>query len=308
MPTRTTRVLGHSTDGRPIRLTERGGQRPGRTILVFGAIHGTEPAGIAITRLLLTGPPPRSGAVWVIQDLNPDGRAAGTRGNARGVDLNRNFPSQWRPIGRRGDPEYAGPRPLSEAESRLGVRAIESVRPDVTVWFHQPQTIVRAFGQSEPTARRYARLVGRVYRRIPWPSGAAPNWQNHRVPGRAAFVVELAPGPPTRASALRHARVIRRLAAAANDRGRSRARAAGRCRAAAQRDARHALRAPTPCALSLTPGRPPTASRGRSARAAIGRANPRGARRRTRSIRADGGSPTSGRCPGSAAIDGARAR
>jgi hypothetical protein len=72
--------------------------------------------------------------------------------------------------------------------------------------------MVRAFGQSEPTARRYARLVGMTYRRIHWPSGSAPNWQNHRFAGRAAFVVELAPGPLSRASALRHARAIRQLA------------------------------------------------------------------------------------------------
>jgi protein MpaA len=178
-----------------------------------GTIHGTEPAGVAVTRLLLGGPAPRSGTLWILQDLNPDGRAAGTRGNARGVDLNRNFPSQWRPIGLRGDPQYAGPRPLSEPESRLCVRAVERLRPDVTIWFHQPQTIVRAFGPSEPTARRYARLVGMVYRRIHWPSGSAPNWQNHRYAGRPAFVVELAPGTLSRAIALRHARAIRRLAA-----------------------------------------------------------------------------------------------
>jgi murein peptide amidase A len=212
-PTRTTSVLGSSTDGRPIRLTERVGRRPGRTILVIGAIHGTEPAGISVTRLLLSGPAPGSGTLWILQDLNPDGRAAGVRGNARGVDLNRNFPSQWRPIGLPGDPQYAGPRPLSERESRLAVRGIERIHPDVTIWFHQPQTIVRAFGQSEPTARRYARLVGMSYRRIHWPSGSAPNWQNHRFAGRAAFVVELAPGPLSRASALRHARAIRHMAA-----------------------------------------------------------------------------------------------
>lgn len=213
-PPRQTLVLGHSTDGRPIRLTERRGRRPGRTILVVGCIHGTERAGIGVTHLLLTGPAPLSGTLWILQNLNPDGRAAGTRGNARGVDLNRNFPSQWRPIGVRGDPQYAGPRPLSELESRLAVRAVERIHPDITIWFHQPQTIVRAFGGSEPTARRYAHLVGMVYRRIHWPSGSAPNWQNHRYPGRPAFVVELAPGPLSRASALRHARAIRRLAAA----------------------------------------------------------------------------------------------
>jgi len=31
--------------------------------------------------------------------------------------------------------------------------------------------------------------------RLPWPDGTAPNWQNHRFPGAASFVVELPPGP-----------------------------------------------------------------------------------------------------------------
>lgn len=179
---------------------------------MVGCIHGTEAAGTAVTRRLLAGRTPAAGTIWILQDLNPDGRAHGTRGNGRGVDLNRNFPSQWRPIGVPGDPQYAGPRPLSEPESRLAVRAIERVHPDVTIWFHQPQTIVRAFGHSEPAARRYARLVGMAYRRIHWPSGSAPNWQNHRFPGRASFVVELAPGPLAGAAVRRHAAAVRRLA------------------------------------------------------------------------------------------------
>ena len=78
-PALSERILGSSAEGRPITLTERGGLRAGRTILVVGCIHGTEPAGIAVTRMLLTGPPPRSGTLWVLPDLNPDGRAAGTR-------------------------------------------------------------------------------------------------------------------------------------------------------------------------------------------------------------------------------------
>jgi hypothetical protein len=106
----------------------------------------------------------------------------------------------------------AQPGSLSERESRLAVRAIERIRPDVTIWFHQPQTIVRAYGHSEPAARRYARLAGMAYRRIHWPSGSAPNWQNHQFRNSAAFVVELAPGPLGAAAARRHVAAIARLA------------------------------------------------------------------------------------------------
>jgi protein MpaA len=211
LATPPTPVVGHSVRGREIRLVERDGRRPGRTVLVVGCIHGNECAGTAVTRRLVHGPPPAAGRLLVIEDLNPDGRRAGTRVNARGVDLNRNFPSQWRPNGGRGDLEYGGPRPLSEPETRFARTVIRRFRPDVTLWFHQPQTVVRAWGPSIREGRRYARLCGLPFRRIPWPSGTASNWQNHAYPSRASFVAELAPGPLAAGAAARHARAVRAL-------------------------------------------------------------------------------------------------
>ena len=207
----TAALTGHSVQGRPIRLAERDGPRPGRTVLVVGCIHGTEAAGIAVTKLLLHGPRPAAGRLLVIQDLNPDGRRLGVRVNARGVDLNRNFPSEWRPIGRRGDPEYSGPRPLSEPETRFARAVIRRYRPDISIWFHQPQDVVRAWGPSLRVARRYARAARWPFRAIRWPSGTASNWQNHAYPSRASFVVELAAGPLGAVAAQRHARAIRSL-------------------------------------------------------------------------------------------------
>ena len=154
--------------------------------------------------------------LWVVSNLNPDGFAAGRRQNGRGVDLNRNFPSEWRPGGRPWDPEYAGRRPLSEPETRAAARLIGRIKPSVTIWFHQPQGLVREWGPSIPAAREYARLAGMRFRAIRWPRGTAPNWQNHRFPGASSFVVELPPGPLTPAAANRQARAVLALVESAS--------------------------------------------------------------------------------------------
>ena len=204
-------LTGHSVEGRPIRLVERDGRQPGKTVLVVGCIHGTECEGTRVTRLLLRGPAPARGRLLVIQNLNPDGRALRVRVNAHGVDLNRNFPSEWHRIGSRGNLQYSGTRPLSEPETRYARAVVRRYRPDVSLWFHQPQTVVRAWGPSIPAARRYARAAGMRFARLRWPSGTASNWQNHAYPSRASFVVELAPGRLADAAAARHARAIRAL-------------------------------------------------------------------------------------------------
>jgi murein peptide amidase A len=205
--------VGHSVDGRALRPVVLGNAAAAHPVLVVGCIHGSEPAGLAVTRrLIAAGAAPAGTEIVVVPALNPDGCARGTRGNAHGVDLNRNFPSNWSRIGRPGDPQYSGPRPLSEPETRYAVALIERLRPAITIWFHEPQGVVRAWGQSRPVARRFAALAAYPYRSIAWPFGTAANWQNHRFPGTASFVVELPPGALPAARVARWVRAIRELA------------------------------------------------------------------------------------------------
>jgi protein MpaA len=181
-------LIGHSVRDRPIVATVRGDPGATSRFLVIGCVHGNERAGIRVARRLLASRAPRRAGLWIVPSLNPDGVAAGTRGNAHGVDLNRNFPFSWRPL---GGLEYSGPHPLSEPESRAAWRLIRRVRPDVTIWFHQPFDLVDRSGGAPAIERRYAELAGLPLARLRRYPGSASSWQNHALPRSTAFVVEL---------------------------------------------------------------------------------------------------------------------
>jgi murein endopeptidase len=192
--------IGRSALRRPISAIEVGDPFGAPRALVVGCIHGDESAGLAITRALLKSHPQTD--LWLVPNLNPDGSARRQRENARGVDLNRNFSAGWR----RG--RTSGPYPFSEPETRFARALIRRLRPSVTIWFHQPQGLVRAWGRSVPAARRYAALAGVPFRRIRWPAGSAPQWQNRRFRRGASYVVELPPGRLTATSARRYTRAV----------------------------------------------------------------------------------------------------
>jgi protein MpaA len=213
-PLRLQRVLlGRSVRRRPIYGFELGDPRLARKAVVVGCIHGNEPAGVAVVKRLVAMGPKRGVDLWVIPTINPDGQVAGTRQNAHGVDLNRNFPWRWRPLGPRGTQQYAGPRALSEPEARIAHALIARLRPAVTIWFHQPLGVVDESGGSLAVEQRFARLAGLPLRRLTRYPGSAASWQDHRFRGTSAFVVELPPGPPTPSRQHRWADAVLQVAA-----------------------------------------------------------------------------------------------
>jgi protein MpaA len=202
-----TLVIGHSVDGRPIVATRVGDPAAPVHVLVVGDVHGNEPAGEAIVarlkRARLSGV-----AFWLVRTANPDGRAADTRQNARGVDLNRNFPYRWAPAAR--GTYYPGPRAASEPETRALMTLVRRVRPQLAVYYHQHMGItVRARGGDVAVERAYARRTGLPLRSLPNYHGTAVSWENRTVPGSTAFVVELRAGP---ADAALHAGAVLALA------------------------------------------------------------------------------------------------
>ena len=206
--------IGSSATGRPIEALRVGSPRARTRVLVFGAIHGNEQAGRQVTARLRSRHPPRGVELWIVDDLNPDGRAADTRQNAGGVDLNRNFPYRWRAQGVPFDTEHSGAGPLSEPEARTAYDLIRRIRPRVTLWYHQALRIVVRSPGDLVLQRRYSRRSGLPLERLGFLPGTAVGWQNHAFPRDTAFVVELPGGRLPAAGARRHARAVLELARA----------------------------------------------------------------------------------------------
>ena len=208
----TRLLVGHSVRRRPIVAYERGDPTAPAT-LVIGVIHGTEPAGLRVIARLRHAPLPPHVHLWLVPTVNPDGLATGTRQNAHGVDLNRNWPAAWVPNGRPWDGYYSGPRPLSEPENRAMRAFILRIRPALTIWYHQPLDEVYGSDPHVAVLKRYARLTGLPYRKLAAPRGAATRWQRRRFPRSPAFVAEFPAGPISAAAARRHAAAVVALAA-----------------------------------------------------------------------------------------------
>lgn len=207
---RRQRVFGYSVRHRPITAIEIGDPDSRRRVLVVGSIHGNEPAGIPIAHALLRSPPPEM-ALWVVPALNPDGVAADTRGNAHGVDLNRNFPVRWRRLGPAGSATYSGPAPRSEPETSAAMRLLRTAKPALGIWYHQPLGVVDNSQGPQRLERRYAQRTHLPLRRLTDYPGSAIGEENARF-GPSAFAVELPPGALTGKQVARHRSAVLQVA------------------------------------------------------------------------------------------------
>jgi murein peptide amidase A len=189
--------LGYSVEGRPI-FAERYGTPGGRRVLVIGAIHGDEDDGLAIVDELRRREVPPAVELWIVESMNPDGVVQQDRHNANDVDLNRNFPYKWGPIGVPGDGQYAGPGPASEPETQAMINFMQQLQPDITVWYHQDLFVVNpAQGREGRIRARYAELTGLPMGEITGGTytGVAATWARNefRPNDGVAFIVELGP-------------------------------------------------------------------------------------------------------------------
>ncbi|WP_374581545.1 M14 family zinc carboxypeptidase [Pseudoduganella sp.] len=143
-------------------------------VLLLGGIHGDELTASALVFewLKQMDTPAAQAMHWKVAPLlNPDGLLAAKpqRVNARGVDLNRNFPTPgwqqeapryWAKVTRSDPRRYPGKTPLSEPESRWINDTIERFRPDLIVSVHAPFGVLDFDGHLHPPSK-FGRLLYR---------------------------------------------------------------------------------------------------------------------------------------------------
>jgi len=144
-------TLGYSVQQRPIELITAGTGE--ETILLIATIHGNEDAGTPLVQRLADRLRSRTElldnrTVLIVPLANPDGHALGTRGNASGIDLNRNFPAT-----NRIDNEINGQGGLTEPESTILHDLILTRRPARIVTIHQPLYCLDYDGPGEEIAQ-----------------------------------------------------------------------------------------------------------------------------------------------------------
>jgi len=181
------RTLGRSVQGRKLVAWHLG--QPGKPkVVLIATMHGNERAPRQILESLRDRRPIRGVDLWVVPTYNPDGAAHGTRKNAHGVDLNRNYPYGWRDL----DGNYeSGPRAGSEPETRAMMRFLGDVRPKWVLSFHQPLVGVDLDTKRPAFAHRVARHLDLPAKRFTCGGachGTMTMWFNHRFTGTALTV------------------------------------------------------------------------------------------------------------------------
>ncbi|MEJ7707825.1 MAG: M14 family zinc carboxypeptidase [Nocardioidaceae bacterium] len=192
------RVIGQSVKDHPIRAFELGQRKAGLTVVAVGAMHGNETGGKVILNSLRDGRAIKGVHLWVVPRDNPDGVLRDERHNVHGVDLNRNFGVNWRPL---TGYYYAGPAAWSEPETRSLRGFLNRVDPDYVVSFHSPLYGIDVYGAKDrPFARRLSKELALPIKEFDCAGvchGTLTQWFNKRHAG-ACVTVELASDPADR--------------------------------------------------------------------------------------------------------------
>jgi predicted deacylase len=175
---REATIIGFSVLGRPIEVYTFG-QGEKQRMIVAGIHGGYEWNTIALADLLITyldAHPeaiPSDTTLYVLRALNPDGDATGHktkegRSNANGVDLNRNFPTNWAAEWDRDGcwndtPTTGGTGPGSEPETKALMRFLAAHKIDALISYHSAALGIFPGGEPwDADSKRLAEAIAEV--------------------------------------------------------------------------------------------------------------------------------------------------
>jgi murein peptide amidase A len=182
-------VYGTSLDGVPLTvyLPDSGSAE----LVILAAIHGDESETTVVVSEALRCLPTGDLQAAVILCGNPDGMLLGTRGNGRGVDLNRNFPtSNWSP-----DPVFyksrandardialsTGTQPASEPEITALLALLDRLKPRAVISLHSALACVDDSGASHLGRQLADRCALPFLTEIGYPTpGSMGTWASER--------------------------------------------------------------------------------------------------------------------------------
>jgi protein MpaA len=174
-PVKKTVTMGISVQNRPIKIIIIGTGPD--VIFLMASIHGNEAAGTPLLYRLIKYlekyPDLYTDKKIILMPVaNPDGLYAGSRYNANGVDLNRNFATPDFPESG-GKYGYA---PLCEPETYAIYRVIHRFKPDRIISIHQPLSCIDYDGPAEQLARRMSLLSDLPVKKIGVYPGSLGNY------------------------------------------------------------------------------------------------------------------------------------
>jgi protein MpaA len=161
-------IVGTSIQQRPIMCLVLGDGSD--VTFIMATIHGNEAAGTPLVRslswYLRQNPEMLAGRKAVLMAVaNPDGMVNGSRYNAKGIDLNRNFEAK-----NRVNSKETGLTALSEPEARTIQQVIQQYKPDRIVTIHQPLNCIDYDGPARMLAERMGQYCALPVKKI----GARP--------------------------------------------------------------------------------------------------------------------------------------
>jgi murein tripeptide amidase MpaA len=118
------------------------------TVWLDGGTHANEQLGMELAyewvEFLLDGYGDDETATWIVENrhtyimplVNPDGNHLDSRTNARGVDMNRNYPVGWGALDENRPPVGPGSYPASEPEVQTVLEWWDETEPDYVNSFH----------------------------------------------------------------------------------------------------------------------------------------------------------------------------